>query len=484
MARSCRRTGPALARSTSTWIHWWSSVASANWLIRSWVDRDPVGGAEVAPGRAEQLLGRCEGSRHGRRSTTAARRRERRSLGRRRRPRGNRAGTNGRGRRARCWSRCSPGAAAATTRRLRLQLVEHDEHDEGRDDAHDPRHERRRVLGRGHRHGRRGAAQAARTSKITVVAPATNKSGTGSKTTPGTAAPRPQQKTKSGYPATAVNGFPADAVTYALAHVLDAEARRRRVGHQRGPEPRPDRVDLRHRRRGEGRGGRRASRRSPRARASRDPLDYTSAAQLVVDWVTAHRAALARRHGGQGRREPQRADVPHRHGARPEAGAAEHDGATAIAPPPDCTSTATDVHRRRRGVPRRLRHGDRAHPGRRDRHDQHDLARRPAERASRESAGSRPDRPSARRGDGGRRVREVDDRAAARGARSASRSSTATTCTPTRPRLGWPRAIRWTTPRAARGSIGSTRSWSAHARARRGARVLGAQGLVPAAAGR
>ena len=29
--------GPDLARSTSTWIHWWSPVASANWLIRSWV---------------------------------------------------------------------------------------------------------------------------------------------------------------------------------------------------------------------------------------------------------------------------------------------------------------------------------------------------------------------------------------------------------------------------------------------------------------
>src|SRR3954470_21451099 len=29
--------GPFLARSTSTWIHWWSSVASANWLIRSCV---------------------------------------------------------------------------------------------------------------------------------------------------------------------------------------------------------------------------------------------------------------------------------------------------------------------------------------------------------------------------------------------------------------------------------------------------------------
>ena len=29
--------GPASARSSSTWIHWWSSVASANRLTRSWV---------------------------------------------------------------------------------------------------------------------------------------------------------------------------------------------------------------------------------------------------------------------------------------------------------------------------------------------------------------------------------------------------------------------------------------------------------------
>src|SRR5437879_5303651 len=31
--------GPALARSGSTWIHWWSPVASANWLTCSCVTR-------------------------------------------------------------------------------------------------------------------------------------------------------------------------------------------------------------------------------------------------------------------------------------------------------------------------------------------------------------------------------------------------------------------------------------------------------------
>ena len=50
---------------------------------------------------------------------------------------------------------------------------------------------------------------------VTVVAPATNKSGTGSQATEGdlTATKR---ATASGYPATAVNGFPSDTIRYAL----------------------------------------------------------------------------------------------------------------------------------------------------------------------------------------------------------------------------------------------------------------------------
>lgn len=54
---------------------------------------------------------------------------------------------------------------------------------------------------------------------VTVVAPAKNQSGTGGKTTAGvlTAA---KVKTKSGYAATAVAGYPADAISYALNRVL------------------------------------------------------------------------------------------------------------------------------------------------------------------------------------------------------------------------------------------------------------------------
>jgi 5'-nucleotidase len=53
--------------------------------------------------------------------------------------------------------------------------------------------------------------------KVTVVAPATNQSGTGGKTTAGTLTTLPgTQKTAAGHPATAVVGFPADSVSYAL----------------------------------------------------------------------------------------------------------------------------------------------------------------------------------------------------------------------------------------------------------------------------
>ncbi|MBM3659547.1 MAG: survival protein SurE [Actinobacteria bacterium] len=51
--------------------------------------------------------------------------------------------------------------------------------------------------------------------KVVVVAPATNQSGSGSKTTPG-GAPGAPATTASGYEAYAVTGFPADAVNYAF----------------------------------------------------------------------------------------------------------------------------------------------------------------------------------------------------------------------------------------------------------------------------
>jgi 5'-nucleotidase len=53
-------------------------------------------------------------------------------------------------------------------------------------------------------------------TQVTVVAPATDESGTGGKTTPGTITAT-KSKTASGYPAWAVNGYPADTITWAIA---------------------------------------------------------------------------------------------------------------------------------------------------------------------------------------------------------------------------------------------------------------------------
>jgi len=52
---------------------------------------------------------------------------------------------------------------------------------------------------------------------VTVVAPAKNESGTGGKTTSGPLKAA-RARTRSGYPATAVAGYPVDTITYALAH--------------------------------------------------------------------------------------------------------------------------------------------------------------------------------------------------------------------------------------------------------------------------
>lgn len=54
---------------------------------------------------------------------------------------------------------------------------------------------------------------------ITVVAPLTNQSGTGGKTTSGPLTAT-QTTLLSGFPATAVDGYPADSVNYALDNVL------------------------------------------------------------------------------------------------------------------------------------------------------------------------------------------------------------------------------------------------------------------------
>jgi len=59
------------------------------------------------------------------------------------------------------------------------------------------------------------ALRTVKNTKVVVVAPATNQSNTGSKTTPGTLVTQ-SATTPSGYEATTVQGFPADTVTAAL----------------------------------------------------------------------------------------------------------------------------------------------------------------------------------------------------------------------------------------------------------------------------
>lgn len=173
---------------------------------------------------------------------------------------------------------------------------------------------------------------------ITVVAPATNQSGTGSKTTP-PPLHATQQTTKGGYPATAVEGFPADTITYALANVLpqhpDVVVSGINQGQNLGPIAAISGTV--------GAAKAAAAAGIPALAASQglgDPLDYSSAAALVVDWVRARRDALA---GGKAAKVVVNLNVPtcptgKLRGLKQEPLSTT---ATGIAPPPDCASTAT-----------------------------------------------------------------------------------------------------------------------------------------------
>ncbi|HLM18727.1 MAG TPA: 5'/3'-nucleotidase SurE [Acidimicrobiia bacterium] len=129
-------------------------------------------------------------------------------------------------------------------------------------------------------------------TKLVVVAPDTNKSGSGGKTTPGplttTAA-----TTASGYDATAVVGFPADTITAALDQlgvkpnvVLSGINQGQNLGGV---------VDLS----GTVGAARAASSRGIPALALSQGLgdapQYDNAAKLAVDWLAKHRTALAKK---------------------------------------------------------------------------------------------------------------------------------------------------------------------------------------------
>jgi 5'-nucleotidase len=126
--------------------------------------------------------------------------------------------------------------------------------------------------------------------KVLVVAPATNESGTGAKTTPGTLVTT-KVKTLSGYPAVAVQGYPADTVRAALdqLHIRPTlVVSGINFGQNLGPV-----ADLS----GTVGAARAAAVRGIPAVATSQglgsPIAYPVTAKAAVTWITAHRSKLA-----------------------------------------------------------------------------------------------------------------------------------------------------------------------------------------------
>lgn len=177
--------------------------------------------------------------------------------------------------------------------------------------------------------------------RITVVAPATNQSGTGGRTTEGTLRALPDgQTTTSGHPATAVVGFPADSVNYALdtLHLEpDVVVSGINQGQNLGAVASISGTV--------GAAKRAAARGIPAIAVSQgvgDAPRYDVAAGLTVDWVSDHRAALAAHRAEVG---VVNLNVPtcatgELRGVRQVPLATTADGAVAAA---DCTSTVTTV---------------------------------------------------------------------------------------------------------------------------------------------
>jgi 5'-nucleotidase len=124
---------------------------------------------------------------------------------------------------------------------------------------------------------------------VKVVAPATNQSGTGSKTTPGTLVTT-KVTTLAGYPAVAVQGYPADTIRAAIdqLHIKpNLVVSGINLGQNVGPA-----VDLS----GTVGAARAAAARGIPAIASSQglgsPMAYPVAAKAVIGWITSHRAKL------------------------------------------------------------------------------------------------------------------------------------------------------------------------------------------------
>jgi 5'-nucleotidase len=124
---------------------------------------------------------------------------------------------------------------------------------------------------------------------VKVVAPATNESGTGSKTTAGTLTAT-DTRTKGGYPAVAVKGYPADTVRYAFdtLHIKpDVVVAGVNLGQNVGPF-----IDISGTV-GAARAG--AARGVPAVASSQglgSPVQYDVTTAAVIKWLTTNRSKL------------------------------------------------------------------------------------------------------------------------------------------------------------------------------------------------
>jgi 5'-nucleotidase len=132
--------------------------------------------------------------------------------------------------------------------------------------------------------------------EIHVVAPATNESGTGSKTTPGTVAQR-DAKTLSDFPAIAVSGYPVDSVRVAIDELHlrpNLVVSGINLGQNAGPVATIS---------GTVGAARAAAARGVAALAVSqglgNPVRYDVGAKYATDWIKQHRAALVKA-GGRG----------------------------------------------------------------------------------------------------------------------------------------------------------------------------------------
>ncbi len=136
------------------------------------------------------------------------------------------------------------------------------------------------------------ALRTVKSTKVVVVAPATNQSGTGGNTTPGTLVTQPAT-TASGYEATAVQGFPADTITAALDQ-LSVKPNLVMSGINAGQNV-GSLTDLS----GTVGAARMAVKRGlPAVAFSQgvgDAPQYASTAKLAVAWLAKHRAEVAKK---------------------------------------------------------------------------------------------------------------------------------------------------------------------------------------------